>query len=87
MDVRRQRVKPMVRQLRPGLAGELQGAGVIEIGAGEAEVVKSAAEFAEVEMGVVGDDQVGAGEPGEKGRGDGGEFGGVLRTRLGHGFR
>ena len=61
-------------EVGPDYAGGAEGAEVIELGARNGEVVKGAFELSHVELGVVGDYEVGAGEAFDDLRGDAGEF-------------
>jgi len=63
-------VELVVGEVGPGLAGELQGALVGKGGRGQLVVVQQGVEHAEIEWGVVGDDEIGGGEVGEDLMGD-----------------
>lgn len=82
-DVGGEGAQTVTGEFRPDFADGAKGAEVLELGAGQAEVAQGAAQFAQVELGVVSDDEVGAGEAfGELG-GDGGELGFVLHVEPG----
>lgn len=65
----------VVGEVGPGLAGEVQGALMLEGGRGDFKMLQQGVQHAQVEGCVVGDDEVGAGEVGDDFGGDAAEFG------------
>ncbi len=82
-DVGGEGAELVVGEVGPGLAGELQGALVLEWGRGNLEVVEQGVQDAEVEGGVVGDDEIGGGEVGDDFVSDVAELGLVLHIEPG----
>ena len=82
-DVGGEGAELVVGEVGPGLAGELQGALVLEWGRGNLEVVEQGVQDAEVEGGVVGDDEIGGGEVGDDFVNDVAELGLVLHIEPG----
>ncbi len=82
-DMRRQCAEPVVWQVRPDAAGKLTGADIIKFRPGDAEMIQSLAQMPDVEVGVMGNHEVGAGQPGQKFRRNGGKFRGIQNIQVG----
>ena len=72
--MRRQCAELMVFQFRPDAPGKLAGAYIIKLRSGQTEMIQGGAQMFDVEVGIMRDYQIGAGQPGQKFRNNGGEF-------------
>lgn len=82
-DVRRQGVELVVWQVRPDASGYAAGAKIIKLWTAETEMVQGGAQMPYVEVRNVRDHDVGAGQPFQEFRRNGGKFGSVLNIKPG----
>ena len=81
-DVRRQCGKLVIFQLWPDTAGELTGASIIKLQLGQAEMIQVRAQMLDVKGGIMGNHQIGVGQPGQYFRRNGGKFRGVQNIKM-----
>ena len=72
----------MVFQFWPDTAGELTGANIIKLRSGQAEMIQSLAQMLNVKGGIMGNHEIGAGQPGQQFRRNGGKFRGVQNIQM-----
>ena len=81
-DMRRQGGELMIWQFRPDAPGKLAGANIIKLRPGQAEMIQGFAQMSDVEGGVMRNHKVGAGQPGQKFRRNGGKFRGIQNIQM-----
>ncbi len=75
-------LRAVVWQFRPDAPGELTGANIIKLRSGQTEMIQGGAQMFDVEGGVMRNHEVGAGQPGQKFRRNGGKFRGIQNIQM-----
>ena len=72
----------MIGQFRPDAPGELTSANIIKLRPGQTEMIQGLAQMPDVEGGVMRNHEVGAVQPGQKFRRNGGKFRGIQNVEM-----
>lgn len=72
----------MIRQFRPNAPGEIAGAKIIKLWFRQAEMIQGIAQMSDVEGCVMRNHEVGADQPGQKFRRNGGKFRGIPNIKM-----